>query len=53
MQKTITVPRGKNVGNAILNSIAGTQKHVKKIITITRDVKNKTIIATVLLSWLK
>lgn len=46
MTKTIIIPRGQNVGYAILNAIDASKRYVKDI-TLTRDVKNKCIIATV------
>ena len=52
MTEQIIIPRGQNVGRAILNAIAGTKKHVKSI-DLKRDVKNRCIVATILLTWLQ
>lgn len=51
MTKEIIIPRGQNVGQAILNAKDSPNQHVKTI-DLVRDVKNKCIIATILLTWL-
>ena len=52
MTKEIIIPRGQNVGTAILNAKDSPKQCVKHI-NLVRDVKNKCIIATFLLTWLQ
>ena len=52
MTQEIIIPRGQNVGYSILNAIGNTKQHVKTI-DLRRDLKNKCIIATILLVWIQ
>ena len=52
MTQEIIIPRGQNVGYSILNAIGNTKQHVKSI-DLRRDIKNKCIIATILLVWIQ
>ena len=52
MTQEIIIPRGQNVGYSILNAIGNTKQHVKSI-DLRRDLKNKCIIATILLVWIQ